>query len=95
MAGTKVNFPDEDRCSGVHGVEFDRLSCDMCLDGLQVVDYEMIDSKCNDNSIHVSQCVSLYISLLIMKCVRGVDGMFSVVFVLTQAGYLCVVNKTR
>lgn len=52
MAGTKVNFPDEDNWTWrtVGDINMEDILADLFQDGLQVVDYERIGPKYNENS---------------------------------------------
>ena len=53
MAGTKVNFPDEDNWiwRTVGDINMEDILADLFQDGLQVVDYERIGPKYNENSV--------------------------------------------
>jgi len=53
MAGTKVNFPDEDNWTWrtVDDRDMEDILADLFQDGLQVVDFERIIAKHNDNSV--------------------------------------------
>lgn len=53
MAGTKVNFPDEDGWTWrtVGDIDTEDILADMFQDGLQVVDYERINTKCDENGV--------------------------------------------
>ncbi|XP_020602111.1 HMG box-containing protein 1-like [Orbicella faveolata] len=52
MAGTKVNFPDENNWTWrtVGDLDMEDILADLFQDGLQVVDYERINAKHNENS---------------------------------------------
>ena len=53
MAGTKVNFPDEDNWTWrtVGDINMEDILADLFQDGLQVVDYEGINAKSIDYSV--------------------------------------------
>ena len=53
MAGTKVNFPDENNWTWrtVGDIDMENILVDMFHSGLQVVDYERINAKHNKNSV--------------------------------------------
>ena len=53
MAGTKVNFPDENNWTWrtVGDIDMEDILADLFHNGLQVVDYERIDAKHNESSV--------------------------------------------
>ena len=53
MAGTKVNFPDENNWTWrtVGDIHMENILADLFHNGLQVVDYERINAKHNENSV--------------------------------------------
>lgn len=53
MAGTKVNFPDENNWTWrtVGDIDMEDILADLFHNGLQVVDYDRIDAKRNENSV--------------------------------------------
>ncbi|XP_020602090.1 HMG box-containing protein 1-like isoform X1 [Orbicella faveolata] len=52
MAGTKINFPDENNWTWrtVGDLDMEDILADLFQDGLQVVDYERINARHNENS---------------------------------------------
>ena len=53
MAGTKVNFPDEDGWTWrtVGDIDMEGILADMFQDGLRVDDYEKSNTKYDENSV--------------------------------------------
>ena len=53
MAGTKVNFPDDDGWTWrtVGDIDTEDILADMFRDGLRVVDYERINTKYDENNV--------------------------------------------
>jgi len=53
MAGTKISFPDGNNWTWrtVGDLDMEDILADLFQDGLQVVDYERIDAKHNENSV--------------------------------------------
>ena len=53
MAGTKVNFPDENNWTWrtVGDIDMENILADLFHNGLQVVDYERINAKHNENTV--------------------------------------------
>jgi len=53
MAGTKINFPDENNWTWrtVGDLDMEDILADLFQDGLQVVDYERINARHNENSV--------------------------------------------
>lgn len=53
MAGTKVNFPDEDGWTWrtVDDLDMEEMAADMFRDGLRVVDYQRVETKYDNSSV--------------------------------------------
>ena len=53
MAGTKVNFPDQNNWTWrtVGDIDMEDILADLFQDGLQVFDFERINAKHNENSV--------------------------------------------
>ena len=51
LAGTKINFPDEDGWTWrtVGDIDMEDILADMFQDGLRVVDYERINTICDEH----------------------------------------------
>ena len=53
MAGTKVNFPDENNWTWrtVGDIDIEDILADLFLNGLQVIDYERINARHDENVV--------------------------------------------
>lgn len=66
MTGARIKFPDENGQTWrtVDDIDMEEVSKEMFQDGLQVVDFERINTRYDENSVCVIYCVDFIYCLV-------------------------------